>query len=154
MALFREVRLQALRESPDAFGSTYESAVQRDPQSWEEQLGSTTSGVDRNTQLAFAEEQCIGLAALYREPAAPSGDLIMMWVDPRYRGTRAASLLVAQLLAWAKESGFSSVSLDVTDSNTRAIRFYENQGFHETGEKVEIDAARDLSGVRMTQELG
>ncbi len=151
--LFKEVRLKALKESPDAFGSTYESALQRDERSWQDQLWSTTTGDDRNTQFAFEGDQCIGIAALYREPSAPSGDIIMMWVDPRYRGSSAASSLVRVLLSWAKDSGFVAVSLEVTDSNARAIKFYENEGFHDTGEKVEVDSNRALSGIRMTQKL-
>lgn len=154
VALFREVRLKALKESPDAYGSTYESALQRDQRSWEEQLWSTTSGGDRNTQFAFADDQCIGIAALYREPSALSGDIIMMWVDPGHRGSGAASSLVHNLLRWAKDSGFTAVSLEVTDSNARAIKFYENQGFRDTGEKVEIGFNRNLTGIRMTQKPG
>lgn len=154
VALFREVRLKALQDSPDAFGSTYESAVQRDQQSWEDQLSSTASGVDRNTQFAFDDDHCIGIAALYREPSASSGDIIMMWIDPAYRGTSAASSLVNNLLNWARESGFADVSLDVTDSNARAIQFYKNQGFHDTGAKADIDRDRNLTGIRMTQKLG
>jgi len=154
VALFKEVRLKALKDSPDAFGSTYESASQRDLRSWEEQLWATTAGDDRNTQLAFEDDQCIGLAALYREPGTLSGDIIMMWVDPTYRGTNAASSLVENLMSWASESGFSTVSLAVTDTNARAIKFYENQGFQDTGEQVDIDSHRGLKGIRMSQNLG
>ncbi|MEM8954227.1 MAG: GNAT family N-acetyltransferase [Verrucomicrobiota bacterium] len=153
VTLFKEVRLRALKESPDAYGSTYESAMQRDQRSWEDQLWSTTSGGDRNTQFAFKAEQCIGIAALYREPSASSGDIIMMWVDPRHRGSFAAFSLVEGLLSWARDSGFVAVSLNVTDTNARAIRFYKNQGFRDTGEKVAIDVRRNLSGIRMTLEL-
>jgi len=156
VTLFKEVRLKALKDSPDAFGSTYKSALQRDQRSWEDQLWSTTTGDDRNTQFAFEDDQCIGIAALYREPSASSGDIIMMWIDPRYRGSTAASSLslVDNLLSWAKGSGFAAVSLEVTDSNARAIKFYENQGFHDTGEKAEVDFNRNLNGLRMTQKLG
>lgn len=153
VSLFKEVRLKALKDCPDAYGSTYESAIKRDQLSWEEQLWSTLSGGDRNTQFAFEGDRCIGIAALYREPTAPSGDIIMMWVDPEYRGSGAAAELVGNLISWAKESGFTAVSLDVTDSNARAIQFYENQGFHDTGEKVEVDYARNLSGIRVTRSL-
>lgn len=154
VALFKEVRLRALQDSPDAYCSTYQSALQRDQCSWQEQLWATTAGGERNTQFAFEDDQCIGIAALYREPSAPSGDIIMMWVDPGNRGSSAASMLVQNLLCWAKDSGFTDVYLDVTDSNARAIKFYQNQGFHDTGEKVEIDFNRNLSGIRMTQNLG
>ena len=154
VALFREVRLRALSDSPDGYGSTYEAALKRDQRSWQKQLCSTTSGDLRNTQFAFEGNDCIGIAALYREPSAPSGDIIMMWVDPRYRGSGAASSMIGNLLFWAKDSGFTAVSLNVTDTNARAIKFYENQGFHDTGEKVEVDSNRNLNGIRMTCRLG
>ncbi|MDF1657875.1 MAG: GNAT family N-acetyltransferase [Verrucomicrobiales bacterium] len=146
--------MKALKDSPDAFCSTYESALQRDLHSWEEQLWSTTAGGDRNTQFAFEGDFCIGVAALYREPVTSSGDIIMMWVDPQYRGSNAASSLVSNLLGWAKDSGFDEVFLEVTDSNARAIKFYENMGFYDTGERVEIDSERNLTGIRMAQTLG
>jgi len=154
VALFKQVRLKALRESPDAYGSTYDAALMREQSSWEEQLFSTTSGAHRNTQLAFDGDDCIGIAALYREPLALSGDIIMMWVDPAHRGSRVASSLVANLICWARECGFDSIALNVTDTNSRAIRFYENQGFCATGETVDVDAKRGLRGIRMNQHLG
>ena len=77
----------------------------------------------------------------------------MMWVAPGYRGTGAASALVENLLHWARDSGIASVSLDVTNFNKRAIQFYRTMGFNDTGEKVEIDSDRNLSGIRMTKKL-
>lgn len=151
--LFREVRLRALQDSPDAYGSTYEGALKRDLASWEEQLASTTSGGFRNTQFAFEDGKCVGLAALYREATATSGDVIMMWVDPCARSSLAASSLIENLLKWAEESGLLTVQLSVTDTNTRAIRFYEKHGFILTGEEVDIDPARQLRGVRMKYQL-
>ena len=153
VALFREIRLRALKDSPDAYGSTYDAAVERDMYSWEQQLLTTTAGDERNTQFVFKDDDCIGIAALYREPSALSGDIIMMWVDPMYRGSCAASSLVENLIDWAKGSGFFTVSLNVTDTNTRAIKFYENKGFLDTGEKVEVDSTRGLRGIRMSQKL-
>jgi GNAT superfamily N-acetyltransferase len=153
VALFREIRLRALRESPDAYGSTYESALQRDQGSWEEQLWSTVSGLLRNTQFAFHGDECIGIAALYREPGSEWGDVIMMWVDPRHRGSDAATLLVGNLLEWARECGLRSVGLGVTDANARAIRFYEKMGFVATGETLDVDAERGLRGIRMERPL-
>lgn len=147
---FQEIRLKALRESPDAFGSTYAATLKRDDASWRLQLESTTTGDLRNMQFAFDGDACIGIAALYREGNALSGDIIQMWVDPTYRGSQAAATLVRSLLEWAKTAGFHAVNLNVTDTNRRAIQFYRNCGFELTGEVVEIDLARNLQGVRMT----
>jgi ribosomal protein S18 acetylase RimI-like enzyme len=151
--LFREVRLHALQDSPDAFGSTYESASARDQASWEEQLFSTVSGEVRNTQFVFSGDECVGLAALYREPDDPCGEIIMMWVAPQYRGSTAASTLVDALIRWADGCGLRSVALVVSDSNLRAIKFYENQGFVSTGAVVDVDKNRNLRGIRMETQL-
>ena len=153
LSLFREIRVQALQESPEAFGSTYASALARDTASWQEQLDATVSGDTRDTQFAFDGSNCAGIAALYREPDAPHGDLLMMWVPPAYRGTEAAPTLINALIAWAKEIGLSSVYLNVTDANHRAIRFYERCGFIATGETVDVDSERHLRGIRMLHPL-
>ena len=78
----------------------------------------------------------------------------MMWVDPRYRGSIVASTLVADLISWANKSGLESVALVVTDINSRAITFYENQGFASTGETVDVDVNRNLRGIRMEIKTG
>ena len=51
--LFKQMRLTSLRESPHAFSSTYESALNRTAESWSEQADSTAQGSDRSTFIAF-----------------------------------------------------------------------------------------------------
>ena len=147
--LFKEIRLKSLRDSPDAFGSTYETNLIRDDECWIDQLASTTSGPFRNTHFAFEMDKCIGIAALYRQEDTDSGDIIMMWGEPDHRGSDAAKMLVESLLAWAKNSGFDLIGLSVTDTNARAIQFYANCGFRPTGDTVDVDVSRELRGIRM-----
>ncbi|GAA5509106.1 GNAT family N-acetyltransferase [Novipirellula caenicola] len=151
--LFRSIRLRALQDCPDAFGSTYEAAIKRDHASWRDQLLSTSHGIDRNTQLAFAAEKCVGLAALYRDQDTASGEIVQMWVAPDHRGSPAASMLLGQLRIWAAEVGIHHLNLSVTNTNGRAIKFYENQGFLSTGECVSTDRNRELQGILMTLNL-
>ncbi|GAA5504616.1 GNAT family N-acetyltransferase [Novipirellula caenicola] len=151
--LFRSIRLRALQDSPGAFGSTYEAAIRRDHASWRDQILSTSDGIDRNTQFAFAADQCVGLAALYRDQDTASGEIVQMWVDPDQRGSPAASILLGQLRVWAAEVGIHHLVLSVTSINGRAIKFYEKQGFRSTGECLWTDPNRDLQGIRMTLTL-
>ena len=152
--LFKDVRLRALKDSPDAFGSTYETAVTRSDASWQEQTTQSSGGNLRNTLLAFNQDLCIGLAALYREPYSSEGEVLQMWIEPEYRGTGAAAArLVSDLLVWASEVGLSTVSLTVTTTNEQAIRFYEKCGFRQTGKQVDVDSVRGLRGFRMQKEL-
>ena len=52
MQLYKELRLRALREEPQAFGSSYEANVNKPDSYWVERLNDVKSG---NGWLVFAE---------------------------------------------------------------------------------------------------
>ena len=127
--LYRAVRLEALRESPEAFSSRYEDAVARSEQSWADQADSSATGSDRATFVTL-EDQPVGLAALYRDDNTTDvGELIQMWVAPEARGGTVASDLLREVFQWASANSFAFVKAEVMKSNTRALRFYEKFGF-------------------------
>ena len=127
--LYRAVRLEALRESPDAFSSRYEEAIARSDQSWADQADSSSTGSDRAT-FVILEDQPVGLAALYRDQSdSEVGELIQMWVSPEARGRSAAADLLLVIVGWAGSNRFSHVKAEVMKNNARALRFYEKFGF-------------------------
>jgi len=52
-----------------------------------------------------------------------------LYVERQWRGTGLADELLGRALDWAAERGLPAVQLYVTACNTRAISFYERQGF-------------------------
>lgn len=142
--LYRSVRLEALRESPEAFSSTYESALSRTYDSWNAQVDASAFGSDRATFIVLAD-QPIGLAALYRDHDRPNeGELIQVWVSPEARGGKVATDLINAIFDWAASNGFETIRAEVTRNNPRALRFYEKHGFvridpdHASGEHGRI----------------
>ncbi len=128
--LFRQIRLAALQESPAAFGSTYESALRRGPESWQEQADSTAQGSDRATFLAFESGAPIGIMALYRnEDGGDSGELLQVWVDPAYKGKGVATAILDAVFEWAGRNGFRTIIATVAQGNDRALKFYKKSGF-------------------------
>ena len=128
--LFKQIRLTALRDSPEAFGSTYEGALQRSPESWREQADSTAAGSDRATFLAFADDTPIGITALYRiEDGSDIGELLQVWVAPEYRGQEVAFTIMEAVFHWAGKNGYQTVIARVAKGNARALRFYRKYGF-------------------------
>jgi ribosomal protein S18 acetylase RimI-like enzyme len=128
--LFKQMRLASLRESPFAFGSTYESAVQRRPESWAEQADGTARGSDRSTFIAFCGEAPTGIAALYRiGEGSDVGELLQVWVSPEHRSQGVAVDLMDAVFQWAGENGFRTVVACVRQENARALRFYQEYGF-------------------------
>lgn len=127
--LYRRVRLESLRESPEAFASTYEAALSRNHESWLAQADASASGKDRATFIVLAD-QPIGLAAIYRNDDLPNeGELIQVWVSPCSRGCKVATDLMDSVFHWAASNDFVTVRAEVTPSNLRALRFYEKYGF-------------------------
>jgi RimJ/RimL family protein N-acetyltransferase len=128
--LYKQLRLAALEDAPEAFSTTYEAAAQRSRESWVAQTDSSAEGADRFTFLAFIEQQPAGLAALYRDAAGSAqGELIQVWVAPSGRGTGLASELVAFIINCAKAHGFDKIRAEVMTANARALRFHEKHGF-------------------------
>jgi GNAT superfamily N-acetyltransferase len=125
----KQVRLQALQDAPDAFGSTYSDALQIADEGWERQLRQLP------TFLAVRQGEDVGMAR--GAPEVGDGDtalLISMWVAPKARGSGAGERLIAAVANWARQSGFARLILDVADRNAPAIALYERCGFHPTGE--------------------
>lgn len=134
--LFRTLRLASLKESPSAFSSTYESAVERTWENWREQADGTAAGTERCTMVAFSEGSAVGLMAVYRDQAEPEeAELHQVWVRPESRGGAAGSALLDAVLDWCGANGILRVLAQVTPGNDRALRFYTKRGF-------EVDPAR------------
>jgi ribosomal protein S18 acetylase RimI-like enzyme len=127
--LLRQIRLAALAEAPETFGSTLEREEARTIVDWQKWLSPSA------TFLLETTNGPEGIAAGVPDPTDPTLVYLMaMWVHPALRGSGAASALVQAVLDWAEERGATSVRLDVIEDNHRARRLYERHGFRPTGE--------------------
>jgi GNAT superfamily N-acetyltransferase len=127
-AILREVRLQALSDAPDAFGSTYERELARTTSDWRQWLSTGA------TFILDEPHGVRGIAAGVPDATDPAiVHLMAMWVHPAVRGSGAADALVGAVITWAESKGAGSVRLNVMQSNHRARRVYERCGFRPTG---------------------
>jgi SAM-dependent methyltransferase/GNAT superfamily N-acetyltransferase len=136
---FAELRLAALRESPDAFGSTYEREADNDEPAWR---GWLTGGADWegvvNSFVVEDEHGPFGIATCAVFDEAPKvGHLFSMWVAPDRRRSGAGSLLVRAVVDRARELGAEELILRVTLGNEAAIGFYRSCGFVGTADPPE-----------------
>lgn len=139
-SLYREARLKSLKESPAAFSSTYESALQRSNKSWQAQADSTAIGSDRATFLILDDDQPLGLAALYRDDTALStGELLQVWISPELRGKHVAVHLMDAVFKWAEQNRFENIKAEVLNTNHRALRFYQKYGFNMCASNAELN---------------
>jgi ribosomal protein S18 acetylase RimI-like enzyme len=146
--LLRKIRIEALSESPEAFGSTLDRELARTQTDWQKWLSPSATFV---LEAANGPE---GIAAGVPDSTDPAVvHLMAMWVHPALRGSGAASALVQAVLEWAEARGANSIRLDVIDGNDRARRLYERHGFAVTGHIAmrPRDGARE---VQMERRLG
>ena len=145
--VLRALRIEALDDAPEAFGSTIAREMARTTADWQRWLD---PGVTLILEETGIPRGLVAGAADYEDPALAY--LMAMWVHPLVRGTGAADALVTELLAWARESGAQRIQLMVVSSNERAQRLYARHGFRLTGDQVtrERDGAIEL---RMERQL-
>jgi ribosomal protein S18 acetylase RimI-like enzyme len=137
--VLRALRLEALSDSPRAFGSTIERELARTSEDWRRWM---TPGV---TFLLESSGVPRGLVAGSRDPHnVLLVQLMAMWVHPDLRGTGAATALVSAVNAWASATGATHVVLNVVESNVRAIRCYERSGFRPTGRRGVLEKNGDV----------
>jgi ribosomal protein S18 acetylase RimI-like enzyme len=130
--LYREIRLEALQQAPEAFGSTFEHECSRSLAQFEEAL------TKADVFGAFRETALLGMAG-YRTQAGPKqahkGLLWGMYVRSIARGTGVAKHLVEAVLGHARER-VELVQLTVVSENEAAQRLYRSCGFVAYGHEV------------------
>ena len=133
-AMYRDLRLRALQEAPDAFGSSFAAEAMRSDPAWAQRiLAATTSGKDCPL-FAFDGEQVCGLIWCKLSADNPSrADLYQMWVAPEARGQGAGHALLEAALNWARMNGCRQVHLGVTAADSPALRLYQGHGFRAIG---------------------
>lgn len=146
--LYRSLRVAALTDAPEAFGSTLAREMAFTEETWRQRLAA------RNTFVAETAGPACGMAAAI--VAGPStAELVGMWVSPDARGTGAGDRLVLAVLGWANERALSDVRLWVAEGNHHAERLYARNGFRRTGATQPIRAReerREFAMARATAE--
>jgi ribosomal protein S18 acetylase RimI-like enzyme len=128
-ALYRDIRLEALRANPEAFGSTFEIENALSLSWFFDRLGtSTVFGAFSNTGL-------VGIAGFEIQQGkkrAHKGELWGMYVRPDARGTGIGRRLVEAVLDLARQR-VELIQLAVVQDNEQARRLYASLGFLEYG---------------------
>ncbi len=149
-ARLREIRLRALADAPDAFGSTYSDTVTRPPEMWTARAAEDAAGEVSVLFVAEKDEKWVGLAGhvgLDQTPGEPQ--VVSMWVDPARRRSGLAGRLLDAVMAWARDRGAERVHLWVTEGNSPAIALYERFGFAFTGESAPVRSDSALKELKM-----
>ena len=144
----RAIRLEALADTPDAYGSTYEESALWSDAQWK------NAASTRLYYLAERDGRVVGMVSGGYNDAYPGTRwLYGMYVTPSERGTGTSAQLVRTIGEWARSNGAAEVYLHVTTSLPRARAFYEKVGFKPDGESRLMDRDHTLTLITMVQHL-
>jgi ribosomal protein S18 acetylase RimI-like enzyme len=134
---YRLVRLEGLKNFPDSFGSTYaEESI--NPKLKFETIIEENFG-DSFMVGAFCEGQLIGITGFHRAERRKTrhrGEIVQVYVDPKYRGQKVGENLVRMVVENAFEiEGIEQLELSVVSNNISATSIYKKLGFEIYGEQ-------------------
>ena len=127
-ALYRDVRLRALAESPDSFTATLTDEADRDEQFWRDRMTRSYRLLAERGPLA---QGIVSVGPYEEEPSA--AEVFGLYVVPDARGTGVAWRLVEAAARLAAQQGYRQLYYWVGTDNARAVGFAKNFGFRTTG---------------------
>ncbi|NEW06664.1 GNAT family N-acetyltransferase [Paenibacillus sp. SYP-B3998] len=133
---FWQLRLEALRTTPEAFSASYEENIPLTMSEVEKRFHYTEC--DTYIIGAFTEEnQLVGLMGFRREQRIKlkhKGTIWGVYVTPTFRGKGIAKQLLAEILRRGKQlDGLKKINLSVVSTNQNAVELYRKLGFETYG---------------------
>jgi len=132
-AAVRELRLEALRTDPLAFGSTIEREEAFPPELWQDRARQA-QGPRSVTVVAEAPTGVlVGMGGIYSDETA--FHVVAMWVRPDHRSQGLGAALLDALLDWhdRRSPPALPLTLEVNPRQESALRLYRSRGFEPTG---------------------
>jgi ribosomal protein S18 acetylase RimI-like enzyme len=152
--LYRDVRLRALRDSPDAFGSTLARESAFSDEEWITRLSVGAASPSSFPMLAEDGDRPIGLAWVRIDPERPTNAaMYSVWVDPDYRRRGVGRMLLDAAIEWARAAGAERLVLSVALGPGSALAFYESAGFTEIGDVTPLRPGSDVDQQEMQLTL-
>lgn len=140
--LWRDLRLDALRDAPGAFGETLAAALERDEDSWR---GAWRADPPLPRFIAGIGGAPRGMCSIVLpEDFDFQPLLISMWISPAARGCGLGPVLLDACVDWCARNGYPRLRLGVVEDNEAAVRLYTRYGFRfdGTGEPLLSDPSK------------
>ncbi|ALH95228.1 GNAT family N-acetyltransferase [Acinetobacter equi] len=135
---FKKIRLSALLQAPEMFGSTYTTEVTHQDIYFKNCL------LNSIAFAAYHDKDIIGIAVLVRESAiriAHKAHLASVFIEPKFQQKGIAHILLNTVIKHARAQRIEQILLTVVEDNMIAINLYKKLGFQIYG--TEINALKD-----------
>lgn len=128
---YKKIRLEALKNDPQAFGSSYERENQKSDNEWKEKL--MLSNTDDSKKIFVGiDNDSNGFLAIGGAYAENLGEwnVIAIYVNPKYRGQGVSKILLSEIINTLKARGnVKRLILRVNVNQQAAVNLYRSLGF-------------------------
>lgn len=126
---YREIRLEALKNEPDAFGSDYSEYKNKEDSYWVDRLSLSGEENGRSFLCAVLDNNnFMSVGGAYQDENN-EWNIIAIYTKKEFRGIGAGSLLLSRILEELKNRGIKEVFLRVNVERAPAISLYKKFGF-------------------------
>ncbi|GAB3686565.1 GNAT family N-acetyltransferase [Angustibacter aerolatus] len=145
---YRAIRLEALRDAPDAFSSSLDEEAAYDEAFWRLRM-------DRSARLlAELDGERVGVVSVGTAAEPGVSELFGMWVPSQRRGAGIAWRLTDAAARWTRRQGGRGLQLWVSTDNGRAVAFFSSYGFRPTDERRPMVGDDDVEELAMILPIG
>ncbi|MEN8240246.1 MAG: GNAT family N-acetyltransferase [Actinomycetota bacterium] len=153
--VLRQIRLEAIRDSPDAFFTPLAEAEAYPDTVWQDRARMAALGEGQVTAIATDGEMPVGMAVgLLRPDVTPDVvAVVSVYIAPPQRRFGIGAAVMSIVEEWASSRGASQTSLWVVETNDRARRFYESIGYRATTDRQKIPGRPHLKEMRLVKTI-
>jgi len=131
-AQWKTFRLEALKNTPEAFGASYDEEIYNSEQKWREFLSKNAifGAFDDVTLVATA-----GFSQLIKTKMKHRGILFSVYTTPNHRKKGLSRSLTKKIIEHATPR-VNQLHLNCVTTNLAALKFYESLGFETYGTEL------------------
>ena len=118
--IFKEIRLEALRQSPNSFGSAYEVEVLFTQNDWINNLKNT-----KNLHIVALLDKFKSIGLIILKPYKEQVGIFSMYVNPTFRGRGIASDLIHAVIEYALKKKRSNLPLTTHISKNSSLYIWK-----------------------------
>lgn len=121
---YRNIRLEAVKVDPEAFGNAYEEELALHEDQWCAFIG--------NMYFAMIDDRVVGMIGLLTNSGIRNkhrAQMISFWVYPEYRSRGIGTALITHIQDAARQKGIFKIDLNVMVTQSNAIELYQKNGF-------------------------
>jgi ribosomal protein S18 acetylase RimI-like enzyme len=145
---YRQMRLAALDDAPDAFASTAEEERSYGEDVWRKRMTRSAR------LLACVGDEPVGIVSVGQASEEDVAELFGMWVAPPSRGAGVAWRLTHAAAMHARDDGKRALKLWVSTDNGRAVAFFSSYGFRPTDQRRAMTNDDSVEELAMIVPLG